>query len=59
MWLTGRDWPVGSRSKGKEGMSFLPIYETFTSKELRAYVKDLGLQIIGYRALRALLRQSE
>ncbi len=34
-------------------------YRTFTSKELRDHVRDSGLQVIGYRALRRLMRPSD
>jgi hypothetical protein len=30
-------------------------YEVFRSKELRAYIKKIGIQVIGYRPLRNLL----
>jgi hypothetical protein len=41
------DWP-----------SRVADYEAFTSAELRDYVKSSGLFVIGYRALRDLLRSS-
>jgi len=31
-------------------------YEAFTSPELRSYVRDSGIRVIGYRALRDLMR---
>lgn len=40
------DWP-----------SRVAHYRAFTSEELRAYVRDSGVQVIGYRALRDLMRQ--
>ncbi|MEJ2208293.1 MAG: polysaccharide deacetylase family protein [Anaerolineae bacterium] len=33
-------------------------YETFRSEELRAWMRDEGLHVVGYRALRALLREA-
>ncbi|HKP73413.1 MAG TPA: ChbG/HpnK family deacetylase, partial [Pyrinomonadaceae bacterium] len=42
-----RDWP-----------SRVADYETFTSAELRRHVKDSGVQLVGYRALRDALRRS-
>ena len=33
-------------------------YQAFSSAELRNYVRNLGLQVIGYRALRELMRRS-
>ena len=41
--ITG-DWP-----------SRVADYRAFTSRELKAHVRRSGLQVIGYRALRALL----
>ena len=37
--------------------SRLADYETFCSEELKAWIRDEGLHVVGYRALRALLRQ--
>ena len=34
-------------------------YETFRSEELRIHIKNLGIQVIGYRPLRELIRASE
>jgi predicted glycoside hydrolase/deacetylase ChbG (UPF0249 family) len=33
-------------------------YEAFSSTELKNYVRDAGIQVIGYRALRELMRSS-
>jgi chitin disaccharide deacetylase len=33
-------------------------YATFTSAALRTYIRETGIQIIGYRALRTLMRQA-
>jgi predicted glycoside hydrolase/deacetylase ChbG (UPF0249 family) len=41
------DWP-----------SRVADYEAFTSRELRDYVRDCGVRVIGYRALRELMRSS-
>jgi predicted glycoside hydrolase/deacetylase ChbG (UPF0249 family) len=34
-------------------------YETFQSDELRAYIKDIGIQVIGYRPLRKILQEKD
>ena len=34
-------------------------YEAFTSPELRDYVRDSGIHVIGYRALRDLMRAAK
>jgi predicted glycoside hydrolase/deacetylase ChbG (UPF0249 family) len=43
--ITPEDWP-----------SRVADYEAFTSPELRDYVRNSGVQVIGYRALRDLIR---
>lgn len=34
-------------------------YRTFTSKEMKAYVHNAGIHVIGYRPVRALMRQTK
>ena len=41
------DWP-----------SRVADYQAFSSDELRAYIKNSGIQVIGYRPIRDLMRAS-
>jgi len=43
------------RAIAKDWPSRVADYQAFTSRELRAYVENSGVQVIGYRALRELM----
>jgi len=44
------------RAIAKDWPSRVADYQAFTSRELRAYVENSGVQVIGYRALRSLMK---